>query len=195
MLRDRAKRQLRSRMKALRAAHPEPQRAERSRAVVERVLALPEYEAARSVGLFWPMLERQELDVRALDVAARAAQKAVYYPYLEPHGDGFVTGFRRVESTSELAERGRHFHEPPSTAPRAERGDLDVVIVPALAVASSGHRLGYGSGFYDATLPDVCPPAIAIAVAFEFQLLAELPASERDVACAVIVTDARVLRA
>lgn len=193
-LRDRAKRQLRKRMKALRAAHPPAQRDQRSRAVVERVISLPEFQSAKSVALFWPLLEGHELDVRALDSAARSADKAVFYPYLEPRADAFETGFRRVFAVSELAERGRRFHEPLPSAPHALRGDIDLVIVPALAVASSGHRLGYGSGFYDATLPDVCPPAVSVAVAYDFQLLGELPFTDRDVPCAIVVTDVRVLR-
>jgi 5-formyltetrahydrofolate cyclo-ligase len=194
-LRERAKAQLRQRMRALRAAHPEAQRAERSRAVVERVKALPEFEAARSVALFWPLLDRQELDLRELDAALRAAGKLVYYPCLDASEEGALeTGFGRVSATSELADRGRRFLEPPAGAPRAARGDVDLVITPALAIASSGHRLGYGSGFYDATLPDFCPPALSVAVAFDFQLLAELPASDHDVPCDVLVTDARVLR-
>jgi 5-formyltetrahydrofolate cyclo-ligase len=69
-----------------------------------------------------------------------------------------------------------------------------LVVVPALAVAATGHRLGYGGGFYDAMLPDFCPPAIAVVVAFDFQLVAELPAEPHDVQCGVIVTDARTLR-
>jgi 5-formyltetrahydrofolate cyclo-ligase len=181
-------------MRSLRAAHPEAQRAERSRAAVERILALPEFVAAKGVALFWPLAGRQELDLRDLDAAARARDKAVYYPYLEPRESAFETGFRRVFAASELAERGHRFSEPPPDAPRAARGDIDLVIVPALAVASTGHRLGYGLGFYDATLPDFCPPASSVAVAFDFQLLAELPVSERDVACTLLVTDARVLR-
>jgi 5-formyltetrahydrofolate cyclo-ligase len=67
------------------------------------------------------------------------------------------------------------------------------LIVPALAVASDGHRLGYGSGFYDATLPDFCPPGRALVVAFDFQLLGELPVTSGDVASQCIVTDRRVL--
>jgi 5-formyltetrahydrofolate cyclo-ligase len=145
--------------------------------------------------LFWPLLDRQELDVRGLDGAARQAQKSVYYPYMDEHEDRIETGFRRVFEISELAERGRRFAEPPPEAPRASRGEIDLVIAPALAIASSGHRLGYGSGFYDATLPDFCPPAVSIAVAYDFQLLAELPVSAHDVACDMLVTDARVLRA
>ncbi len=68
-------------------------------------------------------------------------------------------------------------------------------MVPALAVTDTDHRLGYGRGFYDVTLPDFCPPALSVVVAFDFQLLAELPVLEHDVACEVVVTDARVIRA
>jgi 5-formyltetrahydrofolate cyclo-ligase len=65
--------------------------------------------------------------------------------------------------------------------------------VPALAVSPDGHRLGYGAGFYDATLPDFRPPGTAIAVVFDFQVLVELPVLSHDVACDVIVTDRRSL--
>jgi 5-formyltetrahydrofolate cyclo-ligase len=72
----------------------------------------------------------------------------------------------------------------------AQRGEVQVVVVPALAVASDGHRLGYGAGYYDATLPDLCPPARSIVVAFDFQRMMELPITPNDLRCDDIVTDA-----
>jgi 5-formyltetrahydrofolate cyclo-ligase len=48
-------------------------------------------------------------------------------------------------------------------------------------------------GFYDVTLPDVSPPAASIIVAYDFQLLGELPELEHDVACDYVVTDRRTL--
>ena len=107
--------------------------------------------------------------------------------------DLFSTGFRRVESCAELQLRGRRFVEPPPDAPAAARGDVDVVLVPALAVTPDGHRLGFGVGFYDATLPDVAPPAVTIALAFSFQLLGELFIEPHDVACDLIVTDSEII--
>ncbi|HYQ18151.1 MAG TPA: 5-formyltetrahydrofolate cyclo-ligase, partial [Polyangiaceae bacterium] len=59
----------------------------------------------------------------------------------------------------------------------------------------SGHRFGYGVGFYDLLLFDVCLPVVAIAVVYDFQLFADLPQWPHDVACGVVLTDARVLRA
>ncbi|HEU5073745.1 MAG TPA: 5-formyltetrahydrofolate cyclo-ligase, partial [Polyangiaceae bacterium] len=178
-------------MRALRQALPPAAHSARSERICEHVLALPEYASARSVALFAP--QALEVDVARLDAAARAASKIVYYPFMDPTESGFSTGFRRVDTPAELVDRGRKFLEPPPGQPQAARGDIDLVIVPALAVAASGHRIGYGLGYYDATLPDVCPPAVAVAVAFEFQLVAELPVEGNDVAVQIIVTDQRVL--
>jgi 5-formyltetrahydrofolate cyclo-ligase len=190
----RAKKQLRSRMRALRSAHPDKARAERSARLVERVLALPEFHAARGVALFASLLDGGEVDTSALDEAARAAQKCVYYPAIDRKDERDHTALAEVPDPAELRARGRRFAEPPADARRAERGDVDLVVVPALAVAPTGYRLGYGGGFYDAMLPDFCPPAIAVVVAFDFQLVAELPAEPHDVPCALVVTDARTLR-
>jgi 5-formyltetrahydrofolate cyclo-ligase len=60
-------------------------------------------------------------------------------------------------------------------------------------VASDGTRLGFGSGFYDATLPEFCPPALAVAAVYHFQLLGELPLEGHDVRCARIVTETQTL--
>ena len=192
-LKYRAKKQLRSRMRGLRAAHPESVLAQASQRIVSSVLGLPQFGSALGVGLYWPMAERREVDVRPLAEAALAAGKRLYFPFLEPTGSGFRTGFAQVHSATELEPRGQRFFEPPRTAPRAERGQIELLIVPALAAAADGHRLGYGTGFYDATLPDFCPPACAAIVVFDFQLLAEMPVTVQDVASQLIVTERRVL--
>ena len=192
-LKFRAKKQLRTRMRGLRAAHPEGVLAQASARIVECVLGMPEFAAARSVGSFWPMADRREVDVRPIADAVLVAGKQLYFPFLHPTATGFSTGFARVSAVSELAERGQRFFEPPPEAPRAERAEIDLLIVPALAVAADGHRLGYGSGFYDATLPDFCPPALAVVAVFDFQLLGELPVTSADVASHFIATDRRLL--
>jgi 5-formyltetrahydrofolate cyclo-ligase len=189
----RAKRAIRARMRALRQALPAAARSARSERICARVLDSAPYRSARSVALFAP--QALEVDVSRIDSDARASGKSVYYPFMDPTQTGFATGFRRVDELATLVERGRKFLEPPAGLPPAARGDIDLVVVPALAVAASGHRLGYGSGYYDATLPDVCPPGVALVVAFDFQLLAELPHNAHDVAVQIIVTDQRTLLA
>lgn len=192
-LRQHAKLTIRKRMRALRAALPQSACLRRSQAIVGRLTELEAYRSADGVALFWPIEDRREVDLQSLDALARAANKRVYYPFMEPSGEVIRTGFRLVTQPSEMVERGRGFREPPADAPEARRGDIDLVVVPALAAAVTGHRIGYGAGYYDATLPDVRPPALAVIVAFDFQLLAELPSEAGDVACDLVVTDAGVL--
>jgi len=192
-LRRRAKRQLRDRARGLRSAIPPAARAARSGHIVERLKALPEAQSARCVALFWPMEMRGEVDLRLLDQHLRHSGKRVFYPFMAgPHHA--EPGFALVDEPAALASREHEFLEPPLDAPEARAGELDVVVVPALAVSAEGHRLGYGAGFYDSVLPKFCPPALSVAVVFDFELLPELPTTPGDVACDVVLTDLRMLR-
>ncbi|HEY8078440.1 MAG TPA: 5-formyltetrahydrofolate cyclo-ligase, partial [Labilithrix sp.] len=123
--------------------------------------------------------------------ALRARGALVAYPAID--ADTGVMTFRATETVQDLEERGFGFAEPAATAPDAT--PLDVVIVPALALDPTGHRIGYGAGYYDRTLPRYCPPAVSIAVAFDWQMVAEVPFTEDDVRVAWIVTDARTFDA
>lgn len=187
-----AKKKLRERMGATRRALPPAAVQARSARIVEVLEQLEPVLAARAVAAFWPLEGRAEVDLRALDRWLGERGISRYYPFMDPKGQGFVTGFRRIESAEELAPRGQRFAEPPREAVAAQRGDIDVVIVPALAVTPDGHRLGYGRGFYDATLPDVAPPALTIVVAFSFQLVGELFLEPHDVRCDLVVTDREI---
>ena len=186
----RAKKQIRARMKAIRTGHGPAALEKRSQALVTRLLAEPGLQAARAIASFWPMEGRGEIDLRPLDGALREMGKTLYYPFMDPlPAGGFRTGFRLVEDPDELLERGQGFAEPPGDARVAGPGDVDIVLVPALAVDAFGMRIGYGAGYYDATLSDVCPPAESWVVAYHFQLLAELPAEPHDQSCTRVITD------
>ncbi len=191
-LRHRVKAELRKRMRALRKTLPASACAERSARLVERLAGLDPVAAAGAVALFWPIEERHEVDLRTLDARLRERGARVAYPAVDPE-TGVMT-FRFVEHAEEMLEQGYGFREPPQAAPPATPGSLDVIVVPALAVDPSGHRLGYGAGYYDRTLPSFAPRAVTVAVAFDFQLLAELPRTAGDVAVSWVVTDARSLR-
>src|SRR6185436_9589959 len=147
--------QVRARMRATRRAVGPAAVAARSERIVASLLSLPVVERARAVGLFWPRTSHAEVDLRPFDRELRRRGVSLYYPFMDPKEQGFVTGFRRVLGVEELVPRGRGFAEPQPDADVAARGDLDLLIVPALAASPDGHRLGYGSGFYDVTLPEL----------------------------------------
>ncbi len=144
---------------------------------------------ARSVSLFWPIEDRHEVDLRPLDAALRARGVRVAYPGVDPETRAMT--FRFVSDPDAMEEQSFGFREPSLREPEARTGELDVIVVPALAIDPRGHRIGYGAGYYDAALPRYTPPATTVAVAFDFQLVAEVPESPVDVPVAWLVTDAR----
>jgi 5-formyltetrahydrofolate cyclo-ligase len=191
LLAQRAKVHLRKRARSVRGAVARSALEARSAALVARLLEHPWLEGVKTVASFWPIEGRSEVDLRAIDPALRARGVTVVYPSIDP--DTRRMCFRDPSEPERMEERGLGFAEPDPSLPEAER--IDVVLTPCLLVDATGARLGYGGGFYDATLPSYCPPGRAIAVAYDFQLQAEVPTSSRDVRVDAVVTDARALEA
>jgi len=192
VLRARAKAALRKRMRGLRASIPASGREARGERIVERLLALPELDRAKNVGLFWPMVERAEIDLRPLDRAVREAGKVIGYPCVREFDDGRVEPTLRIASPDDLAERGSIYLEPPPDAPELPLDQSTLIVTPALALTPSGDRLGYGIGFYDRLLARSVPPGIAVGIAFDFQIIGELPTTEGDVPVTIVLTEERI---
>jgi 5-formyltetrahydrofolate cyclo-ligase len=66
---------------------------------------------------------------------------------------------------------------------------LDVVVVPGLAFTPWGDRLGQGGGHYDRFLARLRPGCLVVGVAFHEQLVEQLPSSDHDVAVDVVIVD------
>jgi 5-formyltetrahydrofolate cyclo-ligase len=182
----RAKAELRKRLRGLRNSHPAAALAKRSEKIVETLEKLDVVSNAKTVALFWPIEARHEVDLRDLDVRLRARGITIAYPSIEESGEMTF----RVATVAELTEDPLGFRGAPRSA--IEPDALDTIVIPAIALDAEGRRLGYGAGFYDRALPRFAP-AKKIGVAYDFQLLVEVPVSPNDVTMDVVVTDARTL--
>ena len=69
--------------------------------------------------------------------------------------------------------------------------DIDLVIVPALAISIHGLRVGYGGGYYDKLLKKTFAPKVALA--FEFQIFDYIESDYHDVRVDKIVTERRTI--
>jgi 5-formyltetrahydrofolate cyclo-ligase len=67
-------------------------------------------------------------------------------------------------------------------------GTADVVVVPALAVARDGVRLGRGGGYYDRALQHARADAVVVALVFDDEFVDELPAEEHDRRVTAVIT-------
>lgn len=181
-------------MRSVRAVLPPSAVRERSEAAMARLRALPEIVAARVIVGFSAI--QRELDLASLLAEARAQGKRVGLPRVIESEDPAAPptlALHEVASESELVEGAFGIREPAESAPLLAAGDVSVVLVPGLAFDIVGHRIGYGRAFYDRLLPTM-PQAFRIGVAYDFQLVPELPSEPHDVAMQCVVSDKKVLR-
>lgn len=189
LLRARIKQEIRTRRLAVRRALPKEARWRRSETICERVVALPEWQAAETVLAFVSM--RTEVQTAPAVERAWAEGKRVATTRMNATFDDVeLRAWRRGD---ELEESGMMFMQPLSTTPVVPEDEVDLVLVPALAVDDRGHRIGFGKGFYDRLLPRLSRAA-RVAVVFDFEIVAEVPEREGDERVDVIVTDGQVIR-
>lgn len=176
-------------MRAVRAALPDSACETRSREITTRVLALEELGRANTVLSFASI--RNEVRTGPLTDAMRANEKRIAFPRVVDEG---LQLHLVVDSSAELVEGSFGVPEPRNTAPVVDPGEVDFALIPALAVDPRGYRIGYGGGYYDRLMP-LMTRACTCVLAYDFQLIAEVPQLPLDVAADLVVTDARVIRA
>lgn len=187
-LRLHVKAELRRRMRAIRRAMPADARSLRSDALCERVLGLEAFRDARVIAAFLAI--RAEVDVARVVDRARELGKRVVMPRVDDVQRALV--MHVCSPGDALAESSFGVAEPLESAARIEASDIDLVLVPALAVDERGHRIGYGQGYYDRFLP-TATRATRVCVAFDFQMVSEVPDMPGDRGVDVVVTDKRVI--
>lgn len=179
------KAELRERARAARKAIPAGVRREKEARIRERLLALPEVARARTIAAYVGI--HSEVDTRVLIEELLMAGVEVAAPV---QTSATSMRFARLESLGDLASGRRGIPEP--RPPHAFLDEADVILVPGLAFAPDGARLGNGGGHYDRLLEHI-PRARRVALAYDEQVAPELPREAHDVPMDVIVTDARTI--
>jgi len=79
--------------------------------------------------------------------------------------------------------------------PEAAEVEPDILLVPLLAFDRTGHRLGYGGGYYDRTIAELRErkPIVALGVAYSAQEVPSVPVSPRDARLDLVLTEREVI--
>lgn len=182
------KRQLRAVALATRRAMSPAEAAERSAAIQERLLELPDFQRARVVHSYVGVKDNEVSTDRILQETLRSGRTLIV-----PRVEGDRLAHHRIRALTELRAARFGLLEPAPDAPEIDPGEIDLVVVPGLAFDMKGNRLGLGRGYYDGFLAGV--RAVKAAVLYRSQLVPEVPAGERDVPVDLLVTDDGVERA
>lgn len=183
------KRSLRQKMLAQRRALGHDSWNEASRQAQENFLTLREYAGSACIAIYAPA--HNETDTSAIMGAAWAAGKRVLYPAVCGHD----LVFRQVDELESLSEGRFGILEPCPTGVDHLADEADLIVVPGVAFDRSGHRIGYGKGFYDRFLRHPGRKAHLVGLCHDFQVIdGHIPADSHDIRMEIIVTDRRIIR-
>ena len=178
-----SKADIRKQMRELKRAVPMEEKLRRSDAIMCQVEKLPEFQKANVVLLYWSMAD--EVQTHAF-VERWYKQKVLLLPCVD--GDDLRL---RQYTGPDCMVAGEQFGIGEPTADTPEWTDLDkveMIVVPGVAFDSKRNRMGRGRGFYDRLLKST-PNAIKVGVAYNFQLLDEIPVEAHDVKMDKVITE------
>ncbi len=184
------KHHFRSKIKATLQAMPSRQAEQKAQQACDAAVELPEFAQASTIMAY--MTIPNEIDVSQIIQAAWNQGKTVLVPVVstEPR-EMFAVELRSLEAGLKVSSYG--ILEPHDSKPWPV-DQIDLVIVPALAFDRQGNRLGRGGGFYDRFLAQENFHAITCEIAFQEQLLDNIPTDHHDQPVNLLVTDREVLR-
>ena len=165
----RAKQSLRELLIQKRRMMSVEERTAQSALILSQLEKMTVFQEAKTVLLYYP--KNNEVDVLPLFKRYKR-DKVLLLPVT--HRRGMTAN--PYEGNDKM-HRGKVGIPEPTTPPY--EGEIDLIIVPAVAFDKQGNRLGRGGGYYDRFLKKQSH-ATFIGVGYDFQLVDEVPVRQHD---------------
>ena len=164
------KKQMRELLRQRRRIMTKDEVKEQSALVLEQLEQLPCFQQARSVLIYYPT--HNEVNLLPL-IKKYKREKTFLFPVVR----GRQMQACPYEGNAKM-HRGKYKIPEPTTAPYL--GDIDLILAPGVAFDEKGNRLGQGGGYYDRFLAQGNKNATLVGVAYEFQIVEDIPVSRHD---------------
>ena len=160
----------------------------RSRLIQARALQFPPYLLRRSVALYNPI--QNEVETGEIRDHALVTGKNVFFPRF---GLKDSLELIKIESETEFSQGRFGVLEPTGERRLAGRDQEELVVfVPGVVFDLRGNRLGRGKGWYDRLIKKL-GEAILVALAYDFQIVDEVPAEEWDQRVHYVITERSIV--
>lgn len=163
-----------------------------SRKICNNLLGLEEFKKAKVVHFF--LTTRSEVMTEEAVRRSLSMGKDVVVPVVDRKQRCIMLS-RLTDYDNELMIMHHGIHEPkPEFIRHVDLKEVDLMVLPGVAFEKSGHRLGYGAGYYDRLLESEQTRPVLAALAFELQIVDRIPVGGHDVKVDIIVTENRVIK-
>lgn len=177
------KKDIRKKVFARRKEHTDTQILEMSREICRKVTELEVFRQAKAIYAYADY--NHEVMTGGIIEAAWKAGKQVAVPKVV--GKDMI--YYELTDFSQL-EPG-YYNIPEPVGKTAADWEDALMIMPGVAFDTDRHRVGYGGGFYDRFL-EVHTGHPTLALAFEFQIMKQVPVEPTDIRPQIIVTEKRL---
>ena len=177
------KKDIRKQIFAARKSADEQELLRQSAVIMKKIIGLPAYREAECIYVY--MDYNREVCTKSLIEQAWADGKRVAAPKVL---ENLQMRYYYIHSYAVVHPGYFQIPEPKPIHAAAEEKAL--LIVPGVAFDANRHRCGYGKGFYDRYLA-IHQEHPTIAVAFDFQIVDEVPAGPYDLFPQLLITETR----
>ncbi len=127
------------------------------------------------------------VNTRGLINTAQGQSKSVFLPKYKHNG---IPGRFQFTAYDKLINNDLEFLEP-RFGIEEDLSDIDLIIVPSIAVSLLGERIGFDRMNYNALLRNSFAPKIVLA--YEFQVFNKIEYERRDIRIDRIITERRII--
>jgi 5-formyltetrahydrofolate cyclo-ligase len=180
------KHELRKKKLQERLLHESGVKTEKDSIITKRLIGLQSFKKAKTVLLYLPV--HGEVNLESF-FAKKHLDKKWVLPRVK---DKESLHLFRIDNLKDVEKGSFNLVEPKPHLKKATIGSLDLVLVPGVAFAPDGHRIGYGKGFYDRLLKKTKCPKIGIA--YEFQIVDNIPCEPHDCTMDMIITEKKIYK-
>jgi 5-formyltetrahydrofolate cyclo-ligase len=169
----------------------EKQRSEKTKAIESKLFGFANFLEARIVLLYID----SENEVRTKTILKRSYEfnKIVVLPAFDSERLK-VTTLKVDHPAKDLLPGPRGVVQPnPARCKPVPLQKIDIAIIPGWAFDEKGARIGSGLGYYDRFIPDLPVTTRKVALAFEEQILPQVPTESHDKHVDIIITDKRII--
>ncbi|MGM0844249.1 MAG: 5-formyltetrahydrofolate cyclo-ligase [Bacillota bacterium] len=182
------KKELRKHQKALLSSIDRPVYEQKSFLIASELYKTEEWKSSEAVAI--TVSNFPEVDTWQIIRKGWEEGKRVLVPKCSPKNREL--NFHQLTSFAALETVYFGLMEPnPDQCNLVDKNEIDLVIVPGLAFMPTGHRLGFGGGYYDRFLENYHGSTLSLA--FQEQLVQEVPVEPFDVSVSKIITEKAVI--
>lgn len=185
---------LRVKMRQVRTGIGERERDKAATSLVQRLTTLPAVKHAKGIGVYSAYGSELSLKPSVEMLRSRDIPPTIAYPVM-------VNETTMVFVTFSADDDKRVLDNPTTLVTNippermVDPAELELIFVPGLAFDTHGNRLGQGGGLYDRFLPHTGSGTITIGIAFDEQIIEQVPADVHDRRVNYILTPTRLISA